>query len=63
MFLFGPLLDHISFQQRFVDFGVDVLLTDRPDVLRSLMDGNHSETTLTEQECVSTTRYFEGGDD
>jgi len=36
--VFGPLLDHKEYQQKFLEMGCDMVLTDRPDVLRQCVD-------------------------
>jgi len=36
--LFGEQLDHSSVQKKYLEYGVDFLLSDRPDILRKTVD-------------------------
>jgi len=41
--LFGPLLDEKSVQEDMIKMGIDILLTDRPDLLRINFDNHVKE--------------------
>eukprot|EP01128_Nolandella_sp_AFSM9_P007080 TRINITY_DN3783_c0_g1_i2.p1 TRINITY_DN3783_c0_g1~~TRINITY_DN3783_c0_g1_i2.p1 ORF type:complete len:239 (+),score=53.10 TRINITY_DN3783_c0_g1_i2:517-1233(+) len=63
VFLFGPLLDDPAIMKKYKQWGADLLLTDRPDYLRELIDsqkeGREADYESVEvHRFVSSTNYF-----
>jgi len=64
VFLFGPLLNEIESTRLYLSWGVDLCLTDRPDMLRALIDGTLGATEISVPKGLpyeGKTLYFAGG--
>jgi glycerophosphoryl diester phosphodiesterase len=45
--LFGPGIDSKEDQRKFIEMGADLLVTDRPDNLRAVLDEMHATDKLS----------------
>lgn len=45
--VFGPLIDEPEVQATFIEWGVDLIVTDRPDVLNHTLKNHQTQTQIT----------------